>query len=171
MTWKKLHAIVMQLEILTARINVVGYCILPLALVMSFYICTVSAVWLLRVHPGLLGNLPIEVAYSSLAGYFVGAMLATCGMLRMCEELAVQSESVMDALKAVVEAEGVVRPDGRRCRGILISRNMRRRPLRLKIWFLMTVEVGMAFDFVQSVFDNVLTGIMMVNVNVPAQLL
>lgn len=72
----------------------------------------------------MLPHLPIEVAYFTLAGYFLGAMLTTCGLLRISEELAVQSESIMEAFKAVVEANGVLRPGGRRCTGILISRSM-----------------------------------------------
>ena len=52
------------------------------------------------------------------------------------------------------------------------SRRMfRRRPLAIRLWFFMTVEDGMALEFLQSVLENIVTGIVMINVSIPVVLL
>ena len=46
-----------------------------------------------------------------------------------------------------------------------------RRPVTVKIGIFMAVEVGMAFGYLQRIFDNVLTGIAMMDKKVPCRLI
>ena len=43
-------------------------------------------------------------------------------------------------------------------------------PAALELWFFMPVESGLAFAFLQFILENVLTGITVIDVNQPRQL-
>ena len=161
----------MQLELLYTRANLVGRHFIPLALMVIYIGVPVAAVIFIRLY--LIPGFPITMAYFDLAALHLAAAFVGLTNLRVAESMSEESLATLRYLQAGPRSG---QPTGSRARKSLKpytckSRRLARRPLFMRIWFFAPVESGMAFEFLQSILDNIFTGIMMIDVSVPSQLL
>ena len=166
----------MQLEMLNKRYNIIFHCLFPIALYSVLYISVVAAVGILRMEWKLLPHISPTLGYSILAGLFLPAVFVGYSNYRIGETLVTESSESLRAFQLQVEAAMLkelkgLEPSARATMKRFSRRMFRRRPLGIQLWFFMTVEDGMALEFLQSVLENIVTGILMINVNVPMVLL
>ena len=165
-----------QLEILNTRYNIVAQHLYPLAMSCAQYSSVVAAVGILRIDWSRLPHIPTTFGYFILTAIFLAAMFIGYSYYRIGETLVSESNESLSALQLKVEAATVKELKGLDTSHSLTVKKLnrrifRRRPLAIRLWFFMTVEDGMALDFLQSVLANILTGIVMINFDVPIRLL
>ena len=156
--WKALHQYVMQLEILNNRLDL-AFChlLLPVAVVVLSSVAVVAIVGVLLVTSKLMPCIPNLLAYLFL--FMITSFIIVVGFagLRAGEILAKESESAAEFCQLNdgrnslrrVERDELLRMKYRR-------RVFNRRPVTIKTGLVMDVEAGMAFGYLQKIFDNVL---------------
>ena len=172
--WKQIQRYLIQLEIVNVRYNIIARHLFPSAMFCALYSSVITAVAILRINWKLMPHIPPSFGYFAMSGICMCSVFIGYSYYRLGEILVSESNETLSAFQFKVEQAEAKRQEGldRSLRRTMkFSRRMfRRQPLVIRLWFFMTVTAGMAFAFLQSVLDNILTGVLMVNINAPVHL-
>ena len=173
--WQQIELYLMQLEVASARYNIIYRHLFPLTNFCCLYSSVATAVGILRVNWNLVPHVPPAYGYAVMGIICIGCMSVGYNYYRVGEMLVSESNETLSAFRlravaAMVKDQDRLGPNFRRTMKTLSRRMFRRRPLVIRLWFFMRVADGMALAFLQSVLENILTGILMMNMNVPMHL-
>ena len=136
----------------------------------ALLIANLTAVMTIRMNDTLVPGFPTLFVYVVLAGLHAAAVSFGYVGFRAAETMNEGSLAILtsiqlrrSALRCTANGDGTVE----RARCSLC----RRKPLSVRIGSFVVIESGMAFEFLQTILDNIFTGIMMVDVTVPSMLL
>ena len=142
----------------------------PLVLLADFYASVLTAVLAIRLNEKLLPGIPMAYWYFASSALHLFTTSMGYYHFKEAENLTDESLATLKAYQRKWRSEmqngGTINVGG-------ISRNriFKRRPLTLRISFFMAIRSGMGLEFLQAVLDNVVTGIMTIDMTVPSRLL
>ena len=154
----------MQLELLNARLNMVGHRYLPYGTFALFYVAVLGCVGTLRFNEKVFPCAPIKALYFVAGLFEFGPAFMGFSILRAAEGMASESLSTHSFFQRKYSSS--LGKNGRSGRLLVHHKGIfRTKPVALKIWICIPAECGMAFGFVGCILENVLKEITVIDAN------
>ena len=171
---RQAHHYMMQLDLVNTRLNLMGHRLFPLVIFSLVFAAILSISGSVRLNQTLFECVSLPLAYFVVGTIAVFTVVSVYMCIRPGED--VMAESIL-TFKMFSQLQHGSRSVWGRAQGNLTSvimlkrRVFERKPVVVKIGVFMAIENGVAFVLLQSVLENVFTGITILDANVPSKLL